>query len=112
MSTTDTQNMTADQIYALHLAHGDEASQAKCRRQIDHATGRRCIACGATSGIEDNGCTGADLAFLCPGCGHQWDAADVEVDLPPLDEVDDDLEEAAEEQALALAGNPNWRPWS
>lgn len=36
-----------------------------------------CPECGDREGIEDNGCTGSDLAYLCTACGHQWDAVEV-----------------------------------
>ena len=30
--------------------------------------------CAREQSIEDNGCTGVELTYLCTECGHQWDA--------------------------------------
>lgn len=37
--------------------------------------GKSCPSCGhGEDGIEDNGCTGSELTYLCTSCSHQWDA--------------------------------------
>ena len=38
------------------------------------AKGEECPNCDDTTSIEDNGCTGDDLTYLCTACAHQWDA--------------------------------------
>lgn len=30
--------------------------------------------CARERSIEDNGCSGIELTYLCTECGHQWDA--------------------------------------
>lgn len=79
-----TMTFTTDQIAALSLVYGTEAEQKEIARQLEVACGDRCPACGNTdrSQLEDNGAHWSDLTYLCLGCEHQWDAAEVTVRLP------------------------------
>ena len=74
--------MDTDAIWAIALLYGTPAEREDIRRRLDQAAGRECPSCGRAGDIEDNGAAGDELGFLCVRCGHQWDAADIEVELP------------------------------
>ena len=56
-------------------------ASANRRRNPHHeefAHGDVCPNCLESKNIEDNGCKGRELTYLCTDCGHQWDADDYE----------------------------------
>lgn len=78
------QTMTTEQIAALSILYGTKSEQTKIFKQIKHATGSCCPNCSNddAASLEDNGARWEDLTYLCVKCGHQWDAAEVTIDLP------------------------------
>jgi hypothetical protein len=47
------------------------------RKCNDTTNGGACPNCGARGPHDDNGCSGANLTFLCRSCSWQWDAINV-----------------------------------
>lgn len=60
------------------LSNGSKKSkQAKLSKLLAHASGRvECPECGNDGPHEDNGCSGANKAYLC-SCGCQFDNPEV-----------------------------------
>jgi hypothetical protein len=73
--------VTPDEL-ALRIMLSDAPAAERARQlqalraQLSVSTGQQCPECAGTA-IEDNGASGSQLAFLCEGCGHQWDAVEV-----------------------------------
>jgi len=70
--------MPGGQVHNLPMP----ATNLNRRRNPHHeefAHGDACPNCLESKNIEDNGCNGSALTYLCVDCGHQWDADDYEV---------------------------------
>lgn len=77
-------NTTATTLPAHFSTDADPLVNASVnRRRNPHheefAHGDVCPNCHESKNIEDNGCNGSNLTYLCTDCGPQWDALDYEV---------------------------------
>jgi hypothetical protein len=72
---------TADAMALEIFLVGGPNTQEKLtalRCKCDNMTnGGACPNCGFMGPHDDNGCSGANLTFLCRSCSWQWDAINV-----------------------------------
>lgn len=71
-NTTDHRAARASRSFTETVAQRRSRIARERAQRADHAAGKSCSNCpGRGDAIEDNGCTGADLTYLCTDCGHQ-----------------------------------------
>lgn len=70
--------MDTDTIFARALIYGTPADVERVKTELRHFHGQECPECASPDGLQENS---SGASYLCTACGHQWDAAEVEVTL-------------------------------
>lgn len=76
------QAMDTDTIWAIAMLFGTVKERAAIREALQHANGDRCPGCSSQAVTSNGAAWWTELTYCCMDCGHLWDAAEVEVELP------------------------------